>query len=79
MSQFKNSWDNMVRNLRCNILLQVPKMLEHIFYKLLKNSDALRPYLQYYDRLRDDHPDRTYKFLREMVDKAIREERHRKN
>ena len=79
MSQFKYSWDNMVRNLRCNILVREPKTLEHIFYKLLKNSDALRPYLQYYDRLRDDHPDRTYKFLSEMVDKAIRDERHRKN
>ena len=79
MSQFKHSWDNMVRNLRCNILVQEPKTLEHIFYKVLKNSDALRPYLQYYDRLRDDHPDRTYTFLSEMVDKAIREERHRKN
>ena len=52
--------------------------MEHIFYKLLKSSDALRPYLQYYAMLRDDHPDRTCTFLREMVDKAIREERHRK-
>ena len=75
MSQFKYSWDNMVRNLRCNILVRESKTLEHIFYKLLKNSDALRPYLQYYDRLRGDHPDRTYKFLSDMVDKAIREER----
>ena len=29
-SQFKYSWDNMVRNLRCNILVQEPKTLEHI-------------------------------------------------
>ena len=69
----------MLRNLRSNILTQEPKTLEHILYRLLKNSDELRPYLQCYDRLRDDHPDRTYRFLSEMVDKAIREERHRKN
>ena len=79
MSQFKYSWDNMIRNLRSNILRQEPKTVEYIFHKLLKNSDALRPYLQYYERLRDDHPDRTYTFLSEMVDKAIREERHRRN
>ena len=74
-----NSWDNMLCNLRSNILVQEPKTLEHIFYKLLKSSDALRPYLQYYERLRDDHPDRMYTFLSDMVDTAIREERHRKN
>ena len=79
MSQFKYSWDNMIGNLRSNILRQEPKTVEHIFYKLLKSSDALRPNLQYSEGLRDDHPDRTYTFLSNMVDKAIREERHRKN
>ena len=74
MSQFKYSWGNMLRNLRSNILTQEPKTLEHIFYRLLKNSDALSPYRQYYDRLQDDHPDRIYNFLNEMVNKAIREE-----
>ena len=69
----------MLRNLRSNILTQEPKTLEHIFYTLLKNSDALRPDLQYYDRLRDDHPDRSYRFLSEMVNKAVREERHRED
>ena len=49
MLQFKYSWDNMILNLRSNILTQEPKTVEHIFYKLLKSSDALRPYLQYYD------------------------------
>ena len=43
MSQFKHSWDNMVRKLRCNILVQEPKTLEHLFYTLLRNFDALRP------------------------------------
>ena len=47
MSQFKYSWDNMLRNLRSNILTQEPKTSEYIFYKLLQSSDALRPYLQY--------------------------------
>ena len=79
MSQFKYSWDNMFRNLRSNILTQEPKTVEHIFYKLLKSFDGMRRYLQYYERLRDDHPDRTYTFLSEMDNKAIREERHRKN
>ena len=79
MSGFKYAWDNMVRNLRCSILTEEPKTLEHIFYRLLKSSDALRPYLQHYERLRDDHEDRSYRFLSEMVDKAIRAERHLKN
>ena len=69
----------MLRNLRSNILTQEPTTLEHIFYRLLKKFDALRPFLQYYDRLRDDHSDRSYRFLSKMVNKAIREERHRKN
>ena len=40
MSQVKYSWDNMIRNLRSNILRQEPKTVEHIFYKLLKSSDT---------------------------------------
>ena len=35
--------------------------------------------MQYYERLRDDHEDRSYRFLSDMVNKAIREERHLKN
>ena len=69
----------MVRSMRCDILTKEPKTLEHIFYKLLKESDALRPYLQYYDRLHEDHPDRSYRFLSEMIDKKVQEERQRRN
>ena len=42
MSQFKYSWDTMIRNLRSNILRQEPKTVEHIYYKLLKSSQVLR-------------------------------------
>ena len=79
MSSFKYAWDNMVRNMSFSILTKEPKTLEQIFYKLIKRSDALSSYLQHYERLRDDHEDRSYRFLSEMVDKAIREERHLKN
>ena len=79
MSSFKYAWDNMVRNMRCNMLTEEPKTLDYFFYRLRRSSDALHPYLQRYERLRDDHEDRSYRFLSEMVDKAIREERHPKN
>ena len=47
MAQFKSSWDNMLRNMRSNVLTQEPKTLEHPFYRLLKASDVLRPHVQF--------------------------------
>ena len=53
--------------------------MEHVFGRLLKTSDVLRSHVQHYDRMHEDHADRSYRFLNDMVDKAINEERHRKN
>ena len=79
VAQLKSSWDNMLRNMRSTVLMQEPTTLEHIFYRLLKTSDVLHPHVQYYDRMPEDHADRSYRFLNDMVDEAINEERHRKN
>ena len=70
MSQFKYSWDNMIRNLRSNILTQEPKTVEHIF------SRAPTRCVRICSTTRGCE---MYTFLSEMVNKAIREERHRRN
>ena len=48
LAQFKQSWDNMVRNLRTPL---TPEQLEDLFYRKLNNSGVLRNHMGYYDRL----------------------------
>ena len=79
LAQFKYAWDNMLRNMRCPIMQTEPKTIEHLLYRLVKNSDTLRPYVEYYNRLHEDHADRSYRFLSQMIDKTVQEERQRRN
>jgi hypothetical protein len=65
--------------MRSPLLKSEPKTLEPIFYRLVKTSDALRPYVQHYERLHKDHTDRSYQFLSDMINKTIEEVRQRRN
>ena len=42
-----------------------------ILIKKLSGSERLRPHLQHQERLPEDHPDHTYKWLSDLIDKLV--------
>ena len=76
LAAWKAKWDDMVRNLRSPLSAE---QLEEIYITKLRTSDALRAAVEHYDRLDDDHADRSYGFLSGITDKMIRDIRHRHN
>ena len=56
-----------------------PEQLKDIYFLKVQGSEALKAYLDYYERIAEDHPDHTYQFLSDMTDKVIRERRQRLN
>jgi len=45
---------------------------EKVFYRKIKNSTVLRPWLDYYVRLADDHKDHCYEFLASGIDSYLK-------
>ena len=73
---FKDHWDKMVRN--CVTKLGDRDKLG-ILTKKLKNSERLKPHLQYLERLPEDHPDNSYAWLSDLIDKLVSDDRKRRN
>ena len=40
---------------------------DNIFYRKIKKSTALRPFVDYYDRIEDSHEDHCYRYLETSV------------
>ena len=76
MGPFKDRWDHMVRHLRT-------KLSDHdkegILVKKLRKSESLKPHLEYYDRMPDDHADHCYNWVSQLVDKLVADNRRRRN
>ena len=76
MGKFKDHWDHMVRHLRT-------KLSDHdkegILVKKLRKSESLKPHLEYYDRMPEDHPDHCYEWVSQLVDKLVSDSRRRRN
>ena len=47
--------------------------------KFRDKSDIMKPHLEYYDRLQEGHDDRSYKFLSDVMDRLIEDQRKRRN
>ena len=76
MSQFLTDW---LRILDDQDGVVDEKRREQIFYKKIKSSTKLKPYLEYYDRLDEDHEDHSYAYLIKSYTgylKKTRRERH---
>ena len=76
LGSWKNQWDRMVR--KC-----VTKLTDRdkfsMFSDKLKTSDRLKSHMEYLERLQEDHPDRSYAWLSDLVDKLVADDRKRKN
>ena len=80
MAKFLHDWDNMLANMRADAFNIISaKLLEHTLVVLLRRSDKLRTYVERYDRQLVEHPDRSYKYLHDMLGKVVVEERQRCN
>ena len=76
LPSWKAHWDEMMRNMRSPI--SDDSKLE-IFFNKIRDSSDLRSYVEHFDRLADDHPDKSYQWLSNSVDKVIRDKRNRTN
>jgi len=79
MHKFLNDWDNMLDNMRIDRRLLDDKFLETRFVEIIRKSEDLRTYVEHYDRQLSEHPDRSYRFLHDMIRKVIVEKRQRRN
>ena len=73
MAVFKDKLDFTFRHLRTKL---EDKDKEGIVVAKLRKSDALRPHLEYYDRLPESHADRSYAWVSQLTDTLI--DNHRK-
>ena len=55
------------------------KQLRKVYFQKVRGSEVLKAYLDHFDRLAEDDPDKTYKYLSNITDKVIRETRERLN
>ena len=55
------------------------KQLRKLYYQKVRSSEVLKAYLDHWDRLAEDDPDKTYKYLSEMTCEVTRENRERLN
>ena len=76
MGKCKTSWDHIIRNLRSPL---TDRDLASIFVNKRRTSEGLKPRLEYYDRLNEDHIDRTYRWVCRLVGKLARDARRKRN
>ena len=76
LGPFKDKWDYMIRH--CVTQLS-DRDKQGILVQKLRKSDLLKPHLEYYDRCPKDHPDNSYSWLFNMIDKIIDDDRMRRN
>jgi len=76
MAVFKDKLDYMLRYLRTKL---EDKDKEGIVISKLRKSDALRPHLEYYDRLPESHADRSFAWVSRLLDTLIENARKKKN
>ena len=58
MSSWKAHWDDMVLNQHTPLQ---PEHICDIFFKKIRGSEVLKSYGEHFDRLANDHPNKTYK------------------
>ena len=76
LAEFKSRWDFVVRHLRTRLK---EADLESILIKKLRGSELLRPHLEYYDRCPRGHEDRSYRWLCQLMDTMIVDQRDKRN
>ena len=76
MGKFKDRWDHIVRYLKSPI---GDDDLEELLVSKLRTSETLKPHLDYYDRLPENHQDKTYKWVSHFIDTLVDKERQRLN
>jgi hypothetical protein len=73
---WKLHWDDLVEHQRVPL---AGEQLEDIFVDMCRQSDALRPHVEHYDRCDDEHPEHSYDFLNRMTMRVIKSRRGSKN
>ena len=76
LASFKDHWDKMVLNL-VTPLGERDKL--GILVAKLKGSERLKPHLEHLERLPQDHPDNSYVFVSNLIDKLIDDDRKKRN
>ena len=72
----KDHWDKMVRN--C-----VTKLTDRdkygILHAKLTSSERLKPHFEYLERIPESHPDKTYAWLSDLIDRLVADDRRKVN
>jgi len=76
MGWFKDRFDLMLRHCRTKL---EDRDKEGILVNKLRGSDALRPHLDYYDRLPETHADRCFRWVNDLVDTLVENARKKRN
>ena len=76
MGKFKDRWDHIVGYLRSPIS---DEDLEEILVSKLRTSEILKPHLEYYDRLPENHKDKSYTWVSQLINTLVDKERQRLN
>ena len=74
LAWWKDHWDKMVRH--CVTRLSDRDKLGMVVKRLAK-STRLKPHLEHLERLPEDHPEHTYKWLSDLIDKLIADDRRK--
>ena len=75
MDEFLDIWIRVVNDQNGDT---TEKQLEHIFYEKIKGSKNLKPWIEYYDRIGEEHPDHTYDYLLTSLRTYLQKVRHDK-
>ena len=68
METFSANWDNVLSG--CH--MEIPEEIQRtLLLKQIRKSGLLKADVAYYDRLPKDHPEKTYRFLRETVRRQV--------
>ena len=76
MGTFKDQWDFMLRHLVTKL---TDKDKQGILVKKIRKSEKLRTHLDHYDRCPEDHPDHSYDWVSQLIDKLVSDDRKRRN
>ena len=78
MAKFLFEWDDMLNNMKDGVTLD-QKFLEEVMIGVIRKSEDLKIYVDYYDRQFKDSPDRNYAYLHKTIAKVVLEKRQRLN
>jgi hypothetical protein len=78
MAKFLYDWDDMLDNMKAGVTLD-QRFLEETLVGVIRKSDELKIYIDYYDRQFDDAPDRSYAYLHRTIAHVVLEKRRRLN